>query len=223
MKLTFYFDTVSPYSWFAMEILSRYQSIWDIEMNMVPFYLAGVMHESENQPPGMNKFKAKYMYKDLVRNGKLYNVPLTAIPSKFPDNSLKAQRILTAVKLYEPSKLISASRAIWQCYWRDGMNLSDEDNLVKYLTPVLGSTTPLFVSKHASDLHVKKLLTDNTQAATHEGAFGAPWIIVEHQNNGVSTRDSFFGSDRIEQIALLLKKPYYGPQPTDNLSGTSKL
>ncbi|KAJ1327306.1 hypothetical protein BSLG_010648 [Batrachochytrium salamandrivorans] len=175
------------------------------------------MQVSENQPPGQNPTKAKYMLKDIVRNAKLYDVPITAMPGAFPDNSLKAQRLLTAVKTKQPDKLVASSRAIWQCYWRDGLSLNSNENLIKYLSPVLGESAQSYVSQDTNDTGIKQMLKEATQAAIGAGAFGAPWIVVERTINGKLVRDNFFGSDRIEQIALLLGKPYYGPVPAQNM------
>lgn len=51
--------------------------------------------------------------------------------------------------------------------------------------------------------------------ATHEaialGVFGVPWIVVAgHRVPG--GRQAFFGSDRLDQVAAILAKPWQGPR-----------
>ncbi|KAL2919482.1 hypothetical protein HK105_201128 [Polyrhizophydium stewartii] len=213
-KVTLFFDSISPYSWFAFEILCRYQPVWGVEVDFVPFLLSGIMQASENQPPGFNRFKGRYMASDLVRNGKLFGVPLTRIPREFPVNTLRAQRLLTYVKAHEPSKLAPASLALWRAYWGDSNSIDKEDVLVQYLTPVLGAEmTQAFIAASFTDATTKQKLIQETKRATDIGAFGAPWIVVEREVDGKPVVESFFGSDRLENIALMLGKPYYGPNP----------
>ncbi|KAI8924689.1 thioredoxin-like protein [Entophlyctis helioformis] len=211
-KLTLYYDTVSPYSWLAFELLLRYKPIWGIDMEFVPFFLGGVMAASKNTPPGTNPYKARYMARDLVRNGKLFNVPIKGMPKAFPTNSMKAQRLLTHLATASPAQLVPASRALWQCYWGDGQPLSDDALLVSYLSPILGPDTAAMIAAANADEDVKNRLKSATDdAVTKYGAFGAPWIVLDMGTGGHP--QTFFGSDRMEQIALLLGKPYHGPNP----------
>eukprot|EP00842_Homolaphlyctis_polyrhiza_P000797 jgi/Hompol1/1718/HPOL_000257-RA len=219
-KLTFFYDVVSPYSWLGFEVALRYQPIWDVELDFVPFFLGAVMKAASNVPPATVPLKAKYMTKEIGRTAKLLRVPFRkGFPSEFPSMSLKAMRVLTIVKAKTPDKLVPASRALWNMYWGEpNMPLSSEDNLVKFLAPILGHETILSYLKQSNeDSTVKQALVDNTNRAVEMyGCFGAPWLVLEHSVNGKPERELFFGSDRMEQISLLLNKPWYGPCPPDD-------
>ena len=35
LRVEFYFDTVSPYTWPAFEVLTRYRDMWDMEVTII--------------------------------------------------------------------------------------------------------------------------------------------------------------------------------------------
>jgi glutathione S-transferase kappa 1 len=74
----------------------------------------------------------------------------------------------------------------------------------------------------AQSNQVKDALKRHTEDAVQTGAFGAPWFVVENNQPGSSETQVFFGSDRMESIALFLGVKYYGPNPT-HLLNSSKL
>ncbi len=65
--MTVYFDTVSPYSYIGVETLLRYRDrVWGekVRVELVPFFLGGVMKASGNQPPATLPAKAKEKKKE---------------------------------------------------------------------------------------------------------------------------------------------------------------
>jgi len=208
-----FFDCVSPYSWLGFEVLCRYRNIWNLDLQLKPFFLGGVMQASGNQPPAMLPAKAAYMTGDVDRLGRLFNVP-TKQPSDFGSvmgSTLPIQRILCAVSLAHPDKVEGVARSFWLRIWSRDLDIgkpeSQREALLEGGVPE-SSIARLLTS--LKDSRVKDELKKNTDRAVATGAFGAPHIIV-HTPDG--KQQMIFGSDRFEMIAMMIGAQWQGPDP----------
>ena len=43
LRVDFYFDTVSPYTWPAFEVLTRYRDMWDMEVTIMMIMMMMMM------------------------------------------------------------------------------------------------------------------------------------------------------------------------------------
>ncbi|XP_052760372.1 glutathione S-transferase kappa 1-like [Mya arenaria] len=217
-----FYDVVSPYSWFAFEVLCRYENIWNLDLKMKPFFLGGIMKAADNTPPAMVPNRGQYMRKDLQRLAKYFNVPLNEpkdpAEMMFVKGSLKTQRFITAVDMKLPSKTRDVTREMWHRNWSRDEDIT-EPNSLKEAGLKAGLTEEQIATflQDMSDSRVKDRLKQYTEEALGYKAFGSPTIMAHVDGNGKP--ELVFGSDRFPVLAQLLGKEWLGPTPP----GESKL
>lgn len=208
-KVQLFYDVVSPYSWLAFEVFSRFKNPWEIDFELCPFFLGGVMRDTDNRAPSMLPARAPYMLKDLMRQSEYYQIPMQ-IPSDFLTNTITAMRLLTVVKEKDPSNLESLSRAFWQRHYGEGQEISSPESLLACAANANISTNEAKnYLELTQDPYIKEKLKTTTANAVGKGAFGAPTIFVETADG----EEMFFGSDRFHLVAAMLGKKWNGPKP----------
>lgn len=109
-------------------------------------------------------------------------------PPGFPANTLSIQRVLTAISLSHPHSLASALSLFWQSYWVHFNDPTKPENMLAIVTTVVGSEEEAKKVLEASkSSEVKKKLTEDTELAVKEGAFGLPWFVGEFLQSKVGT------------------------------------
>jgi glutathione S-transferase kappa 1 len=236
-RVHFFYDCLSPFSCLAYKVLSRYQHIWPIQLQLRPFLLGGVMAATKNQPPAMRPgatAAATWSQQDMERNRGYFHVPMLPIPNNFfgphgpADKSglardMRYQRLLTAIQMDYPDALPSATDNIFsiihlneQCRDEAGNVVLTPEVLEKVCTSagISSDNASTLVSKRINDVDVKDSLKHTTGEAVKRGAFGAPTIIVEVIHNPDNEKEQiYFGSDRFEQMCFANDWPWAGPDP----------
>jgi len=225
-RLTFYFDIVSPYSAFAWVALLRLRPKWDLQLEIKPFFLGGIMKGSGNQPPAMLPNRAMFVAQDVARNAVLYDLAILATPANFfssvARDVLKVQRTL-AGRVFdgaEPAELEALVSAFFHAIHADPANRNAQNELIMddaFMLATLGRAglTPSQTSsalQRSQSAEAKQLLTDNTNEALELGAYGSPTMLIHFGQPFEETGKPWlvFGSDRFEQIAKMARLPYPG-------------
>ncbi|XP_058387896.1 glutathione S-transferase kappa 1 isoform X1 [Diceros bicornis minor] len=212
--LELFYDVLSPYSWLGFEILCRYKNIWNVNLQLRPTLIAGIMQDSGNKPPALLPRKAKYMESDVRLLGQHLQVPIR-FPKEFfsvilEKGSLLAMRFLTAVNLEHPEVLEKASRELWMRVWSRDEDITEPRSILAAAEKAGMSTEQARgLLEKISTPRVKNQLQETTQAACKYGAFGLPVTVV---HLGDQTH-MLFGSDRMELLAYLLGEKWMGPVP----------
>ncbi|KAJ3309705.1 Coronin-7 [Boothiomyces sp. JEL0838] len=160
----------------------------------------------------------------IVKYSKLWNVELVLKPvflggimkgseNQPPaNNPVKGAYMNKVIESKSPSDLVPASLALWKQYWANG-KVFNLENMVESLSPILGKNTKSIFEESTTG-PVKAALQSATKEALDSGSFGAPWFVVEKDQQ----KQTFFGSDRLEAIACFLEEQYVGLNPDQPLN-----
>ncbi len=187
--LEFFFDLGSPATYLAYTQLPALCASTGTQLIYKPMLLGGVFKATGNASPITVPAKGRYMFDDLARYARRYNVPLTFNPH-FPINTLLLMRAVTGIQLRQPERFDDFVDCLFRALWVDGRHLGDPTVVAAVLTE--HGFSPEAVLTLANDEAVKTALKDNTEQAVQRGVFGAPSLFVGNQ--------LFFGQDRLDFV-----------------------
>ena len=179
--IDFYFDIISPYAYIAYKKILK---IKNINFKLKPILLGGLHNLADITAPALNKYKIKNMQNDCELVAKKNNINFKW-NSRFPINSLNMMRGYLYV---ENSKKEEYLNSFFEAYWKEDLDLSNEENIKILLKKLKINENNFFNSINNKD--VKDNLKQLTQEAFEKEVFGAPTFIV---NNKI-----FWGQDRLE-------------------------
>ncbi|MCU1717867.1 2-hydroxychromene-2-carboxylate isomerase [Pseudomonas sp. 5P_3.1_Bac2] len=191
-SVEFFFDFGSPTSYLAFTQLPAIAQATGAQIIWRPLLLGALFKAIGNQSPVSLPAKGRYMFQDMARFAKRYEVPLKLNPF-FPINTLQLMR--GAVAYAGTPEFERYMQAIYQGIWVQQLNLGDAQVLAQLLTEA-GFNPTEFAAKIADEA-VKQQLKDNTDEAVKRGVFGAPTFFIDGQ--------MYFGQDRLDFVAAALK------------------
>eukprot|EP00931_Biecheleriopsis_adriatica_P009857 TRINITY_DN110950_c0_g1_i1.p1 TRINITY_DN110950_c0_g1~~TRINITY_DN110950_c0_g1_i1.p1 ORF type:complete len:246 (-),score=63.18 TRINITY_DN110950_c0_g1_i1:12-749(-) len=231
----FFFDCLSPFSYFAFQVVRRYKKLWDLDLRLRPTLLGGVMAATKNVPPGARPWAAATAFEGaqhLARNKQWFNVPsMQPMPSNFfgpqgpaDPNGLardfRCMRLLTAVELRHPEALEACAAAFFDMYWTDPRDAEGRVVITEELLAAVcvragiaaGDAQDLVAAIQAEP--TKAALKQSVKDCVDAGGYGLPYYrITKHGQSDQPEVMVAFGSDRFEQLAFAMKKPWHGPDP----------
>ena len=187
--LDFYFDIISPYAYIAYKKILK---INNVNFKLKPIFLGGLHNLVGITAPAFNKYKMKNMQNDCELVAKKNNISFKW-NSKFPINSLNIMRGYLCV---ENSKKEEYLNSFFEAYWKEDLDLSNEENIKILLKKLKIDEHDFFNLIKNQD--TKDKLKQFTQEAFEKEVFGAPTFIV---NNKI-----FWGQDRLEYALDEIKK-----------------
>jgi 2-hydroxychromene-2-carboxylate isomerase len=194
MKIDFYFDFISPTIYLAHKRLKQLSSQYDVQVNYMPIYLAGIFKATKNSSPTTIPAKAKYLaHQDLPRFAKRYHVNL-AINPHFPFDTLTLMRAYIAAKSIDCGE--EYCDLVFDCVWSCGVNLGDQKTLVDTLN--LAGCKGEEILAISQQLSVKGALKECTDQAINRGIFGSPTMFIGDE--------MYYGQDRLDFVEEELQK-----------------
>ena len=196
-QLEFFFDCSSPWTYLAFtgihDIIARTkaQVIWK------PILVGGVFNEVNKdvyeRRANPDARKANYYRKDLADWARFARIKIGA-PPVFPVNSVKAMR--GALLALDDGKLVPYATAVFQAYWGDLLDIS-QDEILGRVAEQVGYKRGEFLGR-IGEPAVKARLKANTDELIGRGGFGSPTMFV-------NSSDMYFGNDRLPLVEAALR------------------
>ena len=182
-SIDFYFDFISPYSYLAHKKIKVFKEK-GISFNYKPILVGGLHNLQGITAPAFNKPKLNHMIQDCILFAKKDNFNFIW-NSNFPINSLSLMR---GYLFLESNKKDLYLDIIFDGYWKDNLDVSKEEVLIKLLKKCNIDVNNFL--EGIKDSKIKNELKIVTQEAHAKDIFGAPTFVV----NG----KIFWGQDRLE-------------------------
>jgi 2-hydroxychromene-2-carboxylate isomerase len=183
--VTWYFDFISPYSYFGLHTLTRLPG--DAAVRYQPVLFAGLLNHWGQKGPAEVPPKRIWTHRSCIWWAKQNNVPFR-FPSAHPFVSLPYLRLSIAA-----GNSAAAIQMIFKALWTTGSNPADP-GVFAALAASLGVSPD-----RIADADVKHSLRDETAKAVQRGVFGVPSFgIDEHV---------FWGNDAVDFAAAYLGDP----------------
>ena len=199
-SVEFFYDYSSPWTYLAFTKIDGLCRKYNADLQWRPFLVGGVFNTVN---PSVYEFREKgvpakqhYMAKDMSDWARYYGLKIIMPPSVFPVNSVKALRG-ALVALEHPGKFLPYSYRVFETYWGEDQDISQDEVLRKIVAAVGLDEEEYFDKIKRQDY--KDRVRANTDAVIERGGFGTPTIYV----NGDSM---FFGNDRLVLVEEELKR-----------------
>jgi 2-hydroxychromene-2-carboxylate isomerase len=189
-KIEFYFDFLSPFSYFAW--LNHREQLTDafknIELVYKPVLMGKLFSHFEFPGPGEITVKRNYELKKCFRYAAKSGIKFCP-PSQFPFNPLAIIRLatLSAAGIEQ----IAVIDLIFKSVWANGKVLEDPE-LVKDLLIESGIKDAGEIFESAFAVDAKRALKANIKAAIAKNIFGVPTFAIDNEY--------FWGNDSIEDL-----------------------
>jgi 2-hydroxychromene-2-carboxylate isomerase len=198
-SLTFWYEFASTYSWLAAERIETLAAQAGVDVAWRPFLLGPIFATQGWTSSPFNLFPAKgrNMWRDMERQCTRMNLPPIVRPEPFPQNSLLAARVATALP---PAARPPFSCSVYRAQFTTGRSIADGAVLAAILEDV-GAPADAIAAAAAAE--TKGALRQATEAAQSLGIYGAPSFTT-------ASGELFWGNDRLEQALAWAKEEPVG-------------
>jgi 2-hydroxychromene-2-carboxylate isomerase len=201
MKIEFFFDCSSPWTYLAFENIQPLAAEFDADIVWRPILVGGIFNAVNpgveyrkrlaTDPPR----KMTYYLKDLGDWARVAGLEINFPPPGHPVNSVKAMR--ACLILQEHGKLILWARAVFRAYFTAGLDISADAVLATLCSTV--NVDPGWLLTRITEQPVKDALRANVDEAITRGAFGSPTMYLDGD-------DMYFGVDRLQIMRKAMER-----------------
>ncbi|MCR9107623.1 2-hydroxychromene-2-carboxylate isomerase [Marivita sp. XM-24bin2] len=187
MKVEFWFEFASTYSYLSAMRLPAIAKRRGIEIAWCPFLLGPIFASQglSSSPFNIYPIKGQYMWRDVERRANGHGLGFRQ-PEPFPQNGLLAARVATAAP--PGAAQVRFCQAVFEAEFALGCDISDRQTIETCARDA--GLAPDVMDRATSD-DVKQRLRQTTEYAQKRGIFGAPSFTVGDE--------LFWGDDRLEE------------------------
>jgi len=190
-SVDFYYDYISPASYFACMRLPELTKETGATINYKPVLLGGIFKATGNTSPVTVPAKWEWIKADFQRHADYYGLPFQLNPH-FIFSTVNAMR--GALWALSAGRIEEYNRAMFSAAWAEGRDLSSLEVLADILNRA-GFNADEAMAAIAQPA-IKSELIEVTDEAVALGVFGAPTFFVNDE--------LFFGQDRMDWVKRAL-------------------
>ena len=191
--IEFFFDCSSPWTYLGFHNIQPLAAELGVPIRWRPILVGGIFNSvnpsvyvsREHPVPVKQAYQLKDMQDWVRRAGLAIRFP----PAVFPVNSVKAMR--GCVLLEPQGKLVPFAQAVFEAYWRDDRDISNDAVLAEACARAGVDATAFFAGIAGQE--IKDQLKANTDELIRRGGFGSPTLFVDGD-------DMYFGNDRLALV-----------------------
>ena len=188
-RLNFYFDFLSPFSYFAW---TKIASNPDLIIEYKPVALGPLLNHWSIKGPGEIEPKREFLLKQCLRYAAKNKIDFTT-PKTHPFNSLYALRL--ALKSTAGELQGEVIKTLWLAGWQQRIDMGEPDELLKVLREAGLPADELYEKSFTKEAKVE--LKANIQEAIGFGVFGVPSMVVDGE--------LFWGNDAVDDMLNFAK------------------
>lgn len=189
--IDFYYDYISPASYFAWVRLQELCERTGASINYKPMLLGGIFKANGNTSPITVPAKWEWIKRDFAQTAEFYGIPYQLNPH-FIFSTVNVMR--GALWALSAGRIEDYNRAMYKAAWADGKDLSDADTVNAVLEEAGFDAAE--VLEAMTQPEIKQALITATTEAAERGVFGAPTMFVGDE--------LFFGQDRLDFVERAL-------------------
>ncbi|MDA8793476.1 DsbA family protein [Bacteriovoracaceae bacterium] len=190
-KYQFYFDFLSPYSYFGFVKLQRFLGNHPNSIKIVykPLLMTSLFSHWGITPPGIIPPKRKYVTKVLFELSKQAKIKFSH-PKEFPFNSSLILKTGTLVNCENAKVQEQVIKTFFEAVWLKNLNCEEEAEIKELL--IKSDLKPDLI-ENLDPIQTKKELKANLKEAISKDIFGVPTLINESDPENMH-----WGQDQID-------------------------
>ncbi|RXT52387.1 hypothetical protein B6S44_16520 [Bosea sp. Tri-44] len=194
--LRLYLDFASPYSYFALGPLARLAEEHDRELEFRPILLWAVFKQQGIVNPLEKPARRRYFLEDVTRSAAFFGLPFR-IPEPLQISAHLSGRLYHGWTARRPQDGLRLASEIFEAFFAKGEDIADLAVLAAL--PCLTGETPETIRAMIDGSEGRQRLSEAVDEACAAGVTGVPFVTLDGE--------SFFGADRLPQIAWRLQHP----------------